>query len=246
GDSESLECCIFHPKPQKPPYSYVALIAMAIRDSRERRQTLSGIYQYIVSKFPFYESNQKGWQNSIRHNLSLNECFVKVPREGGRERKGHFWTLDPAFEDMFEKGNYRRRRRVRRPCRPAGVPYPEYLDYPDPVYLQPYAGGPWGRQPAGGYPGGLTGHPPAMTGHPRCASPGVPVGSYCRPGPFHHHAPYAAFHRHPAVLVPHNACPYGGVSQPLSPEGGTVSVGFNYQQQLTHTERHPEELLYQQ
>lgn len=53
----------------------------------------------------------QGWKNSVRHNLSLNECFHKLPKALGRPGKGHYWTIDPAQEYMFEEGSFRRRPR---------------------------------------------------------------------------------------------------------------------------------------
>uniref|UniRef100_A0A8C9AL74 Forkhead box L3 n=1 Tax=Prolemur simus TaxID=1328070 RepID=A0A8C9AL74_PROSS len=105
----------------RPAYSYIALIAMAIQQSPAGRVTLSGIYDFIMRKFPYYRANQRAWQNSIRHNLSLNSCFVKVPRPEGHEKgKGNYWTFAGGCEsllDLFENGNYRRRRRRRGPKR---------------------------------------------------------------------------------------------------------------------------------
>lgn len=102
---------------EKPPYSYIALIVMAIQSSPTKRLTLSEIYQFLQQRFPFFRGAYQGWKNSVRHNLSLNECFIKLPKGLGRPGKGHYWTIDPASEFMFEEGSYRRRPRgFRRKC----------------------------------------------------------------------------------------------------------------------------------
>ena len=102
---------------EKPPYSYIALIVMGIQASPTKRCTLAEIYQFLQSRFPFFRGSYQGWKNSVRHNLSLNECFIKLPKGLGRPGKGHYWTIDPAAEFMFEEGSFRRRPRgFRRKC----------------------------------------------------------------------------------------------------------------------------------
>ena len=111
---------------EKPPYSYIALIVMAIQSVPSKKLTLSEIYQFLQvrlkarhldhhpmyfmnfqQKFPFFRGSYQGWKNSVRHNLSLNECFIKLPKALGRPGKGHYWTIDPAQEYMFEEGSFR-------------------------------------------------------------------------------------------------------------------------------------------
>ncbi|XP_067418677.1 forkhead box protein Q1 [Emydura macquarii macquarii] len=96
----------------KPPYSYIALIAMAIRDSAGGRLTLAEINDYLMGRFPFFRGAYTGWRNSVRHNLSLNDCFVKVLRDPARPwGKDNYWMLNPSSEYTFADGVFRRRRK---------------------------------------------------------------------------------------------------------------------------------------
>ncbi|CAD5226147.1 unnamed protein product [Bursaphelenchus okinawaensis] len=98
---------------QKPQYSYISLISLAIQRSPNKRATLSEIYNFIMEYFPYYKNhlNKCSWQNSIRHSLSFNDCFMKIPRTPDKPGKGSFWTLHELCGDMFENGCYLRRQK---------------------------------------------------------------------------------------------------------------------------------------
>ncbi|RCK63032.1 Forkhead transcription factor HCM1 [Candida viswanathii] len=95
---------------EKPPYSYATLIGISILSHPEKKLTLSHIYQWISDTFKYYKKGDVGWQNSIRHNLSLNKAFVKG--EKSKDGKGHFWCIKQGSEEQFlksrsvKKGSY--------------------------------------------------------------------------------------------------------------------------------------------
>lgn len=84
---------------------------MAIQNSGEKMLPLSDIYKFIMDNFPFYRKNTQRWQNSLRHNLSFNDCFIKIPRRPDRPGKGSYWALHPMCGNMFENGSFLRRRK---------------------------------------------------------------------------------------------------------------------------------------
>ncbi|KAK0145050.1 Forkhead box protein K1 [Merluccius polli] len=94
----------------KPPYSYAQLIVQAISSASDKQLTLSGIYSHITKHYPYYRTADKGWQNSIRHNLSLNRYFLKVARSQDEPGKGSFWRVDSASESKLVEQAFRKRR----------------------------------------------------------------------------------------------------------------------------------------
>ena len=107
------------PEEPKPQHSYIGLIAMAILSVPERKLVLSEIYNYILEHFAYFRSRGPGWRNSIRHNLSLNDCFIKAGRSANG--KGHYWAIHPANVDDFSRGDFRRRRAQRKVRRHMGL-----------------------------------------------------------------------------------------------------------------------------
>lgn len=85
----------------KPSKSYAGLIAEAIETGPEKRLTLSAIYSYLTEHYEYFRYAKNGWQNSIRHNLSLNKAFKKVPRDDEGPGKGMFWVLDPMYKHLL-------------------------------------------------------------------------------------------------------------------------------------------------
>ena len=95
----------------KPPYSYANLIAMSIMRAPNRRLTLAQIYKWISDTFSYYRLSKTGWQNSIRHNLSLTKNFIKQERPKDDPGKGNYWAIEPGMEH-----NYIKEKPCRRPA----------------------------------------------------------------------------------------------------------------------------------
>ncbi|OBZ87629.1 Forkhead box protein J3 [Choanephora cucurbitarum] len=101
--NSTSDMCVEKNTEGKPPYSYATLIKYAIERSSENKLTLSQIYQWVIEHYPYYGSAGSGWKNSIRHNLSLNKSFVRVPRPVNEPGKGSYWTVDQYASDTEQR-----------------------------------------------------------------------------------------------------------------------------------------------
>ena len=103
------DCCITIPasSDKKPTMAYMTMIAMAILSTPQKRSLLNDIYESIIRTFPYYKHSKSAWRNSVRHNLSVNECFVKSGR--APSGRGFYWAIHPACLDDFKRGDFNRR-----------------------------------------------------------------------------------------------------------------------------------------
>lgn len=105
---------------ERPPYSYMAMIQFAINSTERKRMTLKDIYTWIEDHFPYFKHMAKpGWKNSIRHNLSLHDMFV---RETSANGKVSFWTIHPSAN------RYLTLDQVFKPLDPGSPQSPEHLE----------------------------------------------------------------------------------------------------------------------
>ncbi|EGX91643.1 forkhead transcription factor Fkh1/2, putative [Cordyceps militaris CM01] len=92
----------------KPQYSYAQMITQAIVNAQDEKLNLNGIYTYIMDTYSYYRNQQAaGWQNSIRHNLSLNKSFDKVARSTDEPGKGMKWQIVPEAREEMIRNAYK-------------------------------------------------------------------------------------------------------------------------------------------
>jgi len=78
---------------KKPPYSYAALIEMALSSSKSYTMNLKDIYLWVETNFEYFKTAKSGWKNSIRHNLSLQKSFTRVDFAGSNSNQPSVWRL---------------------------------------------------------------------------------------------------------------------------------------------------------
>ena len=100
---------------ERPKMSYCQLISEALINSSNGMLVLSDIYEAISSKYPYFKITTKSWQNSIRHNLSLDKSFTKEEKiekiigpDIENEKRGCYWKLaDPKY--LMKKSKKRKK-----------------------------------------------------------------------------------------------------------------------------------------
>lgn len=91
-----------YPNADKPSTTYAQLLTVAIKRAPKQKLLLDQIYDIFICKYRSFKSQKdsKGWQNSVRHNLSLYACFYQEERLVGEKGRGKYWLVEYVLTFM--------------------------------------------------------------------------------------------------------------------------------------------------
>lgn len=203
----------------KPPYSYATMITQAILSNPDGVMSLSEIYNWISSHYAYYKYSKTGWQNSIRHNLSLNKAFEKVPRRPNEPGKGMKWQISESYRNEFMKkiqnGTILKSRRGSSVSRTLQIHLATHQGLPE---AKPYIKQDGSSNGSNGPPMEHMPYPAQMPLHMDSKPPSIPINQqYARPPP------------PPGMLMQP-----GYMNQPVLPQNGYQTPYGNpvYQQRM--------------
>ncbi|KAG0669006.1 Forkhead box protein N4 [Maudiozyma exigua] len=89
-------------KNNRTPLAYGTAITQAILSTDDGIMSLSEIYQYMMTNYEYFRTTKSNWQNSVRHTLSLNSAFSKLPKKKlSSSGKGMVWCIDKNYREEF-------------------------------------------------------------------------------------------------------------------------------------------------
>lgn len=92
----------FQFKPDKPPYSYAALIAQAIYATPNRQATLPHIHAWIPEHYPYFKAHFGVLQANIKQNLAVNRAFTNIPLASGIA----LWAVEAEQAKYFDGNTF--------------------------------------------------------------------------------------------------------------------------------------------
>lgn len=88
----------------RPDMSYKEMVAKILLKSEKGQLSLKEITEQVAKDYEYYAKSKSNWPSSIRHTLSVADCFVKAGRaKGGR---GFMWKIAEPYIKFFKEGDF--------------------------------------------------------------------------------------------------------------------------------------------
>ena len=99
---------------RKPLFTFTELLLMAIEASPMNHCTYDDVYQFLQQEYPYFcQLLDTDWKSDVRHTLSQNKCFIKLPNYcESPNNVQHYWTINkssPQFQVIQSSGKLKAR-----------------------------------------------------------------------------------------------------------------------------------------